>query len=298
MNKELVNFLASHSDLKTDASFKDITTIKIGGKIEYLVYPYDLQQLLLILRYLNEKKLNYHVLGRGSNLVCGDETYEGCIIRLDHLDEYNFEDNYVYAQAGVPVMRLAKVLASQSLSGLEFASGIPGSIGGLVYMNAGAYKKCMADIVISVDVLIDNEIKTLSLEECEYSYRTSIFQKHPELIILAAKLKVEDGKREDILKLMEDRLIRRKETQPLEMPSAGSCYRNPEGDFAWRLIDGVGLRGYRYNGIQISEKHPNFIVNVGEATYTDFMVVNKTIVDRVKNTYGVELLREVELFNC
>ena len=298
MNIETANFLSSHGDLRIDARFKYITTIRIGGKIDYLVSPYDVERLLLILRYLREKDIPFKILGRGSNLLCGEADYEGCVIRLDHINEYSFDKDSVTVGAGASVVRLSKLLALQGLSGFEFASGIPGTIGGLIYMNAGAYKSSASEIVKRVLVLDEERQFWMDKSELDFAYRSSIFQKHPEWIILGGEFNIREGDREEILKLMADRLKRRQETQPLDKPSAGSCFRNPEGDFAWRLIDGVGMRGYQFNGIKVSEKHPNFIVNMGSATANDFLITSNLIQSKVKEVYGVDLRREVECFNC
>ena len=298
MNIETANFLSSHGDLRVDARFKDITTIRIGGKIDYLVSPYDVERLLLILRYLREKDIPFKILGRGSNLLCGEADYEGCVIRLDHINEYSFDKDSVTVGAGASVVRLSKLLALQGLSGFEFASGIPGTIGGLIYMNAGAYKSSASEIVKRVLVLDEERQFWMDKSELDFAYRSSIFQKHPEWIILGGEFNIREGDREEILKLLADRLKRRQETQPLDKPSAGSCFRNPEGDFAWRLIDGVGMRGYQFNGIKVSEKHPNFIVNMGSATANDFLITSNLIQSKVKEVYGVDLRREVECFNC
>ena len=201
-------------------------------------------------------------------------------------------------KAGVLAPALANVLAKQGLSCLEFASGIPGSIGGLVYMNAGAYKSSMADIVKEVLVLKDDELIWLNNDELNFSYRHSIFHDHPRWVVVAAKLKLERKPSEIIEELMADRLRRRKESQPLDMPSAGSCFRNPDNDFAWKLIDGIGYRGYAINDVLVSEKHSNFIVNNGNGTADDYLNIAYQIQDKVKEKYGIKLVMEVEKFNC
>lgn len=296
---ETVNFLSSHGDLRLDANFRQITTIRIGGPIKYLVSPFDSNRLRLIVTYLKEEGIPFKVFGRGSNLVCGDDPYDGCIIKLEHLDHYEFdEDGLLYVESGMVVPRFANMLATQGLSGLEFASGIPGTFGGLIYMNAGAYKKEMKDVVSSVLVLRDSEFVWMSNEECGFSYRHSIFHEHPDWVIVACKLKVQKADREEIKALMADRLQRRRNTQPLDKPSVGSCFKNPDCDYAWRFIDGVGLRGYRYKGIEVSNKHPNWLLNVDEATAADFISTSNYIKDRVKDVYNVDLTMEVELFNC
>ncbi len=296
---ETVNFLSSHGDLRLDANFRQITTIRIGGPIKYLVSPFDSNRLRLIVTYLKEEGIPFKVFGRGSNLVCGDDPYDGCIIKLEHLDHYEFdEDGLLYVESGMVVPRFANMLATQGLSGLEFASGIPGTFGGLIYMNAGAYKKEMKDVIFSVLVLRDSEFVWMSNEECDFSYRHSIFHEHPDWVIVACKLKVQKADREEIKALMADRLQRRRNTQPLDKPSVGSCFKNPDSDYAWRFIDGVGLRGYRYKGIEVSGKHPNWLLNVDEATAADFISTSNYIKDRVKDVYNVDLTMEVELFNC
>lgn len=296
---ETVNFLSSHGDLLLDSTFKKITTIKIGGPIKYLVSPFDMNRLKLILTYLKEEGIKYKLVGRGSNMVCGDEEYDGCVIRLEHLDHYEFlDDGTFYVEAGMVVPRLANMMATQGLSGLEFASGIPGTIGGLIYMNAGAYKVEMKDVIDSVLVFKDGEFVWLKNEECQFLYRHSIFHEHPDWVIVACKLIVSKGDRETIKALMADRLQRRRNTQPLDKPNVGSCFKNPESDYAWRYIDGVGLRGYRYNGIEVSEKHPNWLLNVKDAKAQDFIATSNYIKDRVKSAYDVDLTMEVELFNC
>lgn len=295
---ETVNFLSSHGDLKLDARFKDITTIKIGGPIKYLVSPFDINRLKMIITYLKEENIPYKVIGRGSNLICGDDLYDGCVIRLEHLDHYSFDNGKLFVEAGMMIPRLANMLAAQGLSNLEFASGIPGTLGGLVFMNAGAYKMSMSDIVESVLVLKDGEIVEMTNEECQFSYRHSIFHEHLDWVILAATLNMKKGKSKEIKELMADRLRRRRATQPLDKPSAGSCFKNPDGDFAWRLIDAVGLRGYKYHGILVSDKHPNFILNVDDARADDFITTTNYIRAKVKDAYNVDLIMEVELFNC
>lgn len=296
---EPIDFLSSHGDLRTDASFSEITTIKIGGPIKYLVSPFDLNRLKIIISYLKDEGIPFKILGRGSNLVCGSQLYNGCVIRLEHLNQYYIEDDgKLYVEAGMAIPRLANVLAAQGLKNLEFASGIPGSLGGLVFMNAGAYKVSMSDIVDSVLVLKNDEFVWMKNEELEFSYRHSIFHDHLDWVIVAARINVKNGDSEEIKALMADRLTRRKATQPLDKPSAGSCFKNPDGDFAWRLIDGVGLRGYRYNGIEVSSKHPNFILNIDKARAEDFISTTNYIRAKVKATYDIDLFMEVELFNC
>lgn len=298
ITEENVKVLQQWGNTQRGVSFKDITTIRIGGNISLFFIPFDIASLQAAIKYMQLQEIAYKVIGRGSDLVCGDKTYEGCVIRLDRINEVKIQGNKIYAGAGVIAMRLAKELARQGLSGFEFASAIPGSIGGMAYMNAGAYKTSMQEVVKSVYILDQCEVRILQVEECDYGYRHSIFQKHPEWTILGVEMILQKKNPQEILALMEDRARRRQESQPLNIPSAGSCFRNPESDYSWRYIEGIGFRGYHYGGMQVSEKHPNFMLNVGDASSQDFMELTTLIQKKVKEKYGVELMREIELFHC
>ena len=195
-------------------------------------------------------------------------------------------------------LQLASILARQGLSCLEFASGIPGCIGGLVYMNAGAYRSEMANVIRRVLVLKDDDFVWMEKEEMNFSYRHSVFHDHPHWVILAAELKLERKPVEEIEELMADRLKRRKETQPLDKPSAGSCFRNPEDGYAWKLIDGIGYRGYQIHDVSVSDKHSNFIINNGNGSAEDYLQIAYEIQDKVKEKYDIRLVMEVEKFNC
>ena len=291
-------FLRQHGDYYNDKKFKDLTTIKMGGEIKHFIMPNNEEDVKEIVNFLRQNKIDFKVIGNGSNLICGDASYDGVIISLKKLNTYEIKGQEVYAQAGVMVPALANYLAKQSLSGLEFASGIPGNIGGLIYMNAGAYKAEMADIIKSVRVLKGNEIVELDKSELKLSYRYSIFQEHPHWIILSAILEMKKGSSEEIFNLMSERLKRRIASQPLDKPSAGSCFRNPEDNFAWKLIDGIGYRGYRKNDIMVSPKHSNFIINEGNGSAKDYLDIVYEIIDKVEKEYGIKLILEVEKFNC
>ena len=292
------SFLRQHGEYHDDKCFKDLTTLKMGGHIAHFVMPDSVDELKVIIAFLKNNHVPYKVIGNGSNLICGESDYPGVVISLKKLCSYEIHENEVYAQAGVMVPALAAVLGKKGLSCLEFASGIPGCIGGLVYMNAGAYKGSMSDVVNGVLALKDDELVWLSRDDLAFSYRHSIFCDHPHWVIVAAKLKLLKKNAQEIEELMADRLRRRKETQPLDMPSAGSCFRNPEGDFAWKMIDGIGYRGFKVNDVLVSEKHSNFIVNTGEGKADDYLSIVYQIQDKVKEKYGVKLIMEVEKFNC
>lgn len=294
----IAQFLKQHGEYHDDKTFRDLTTLKMGGRIRHFVVPDSVDDLIVIVNYLRTNRISYKIIGNGSNLVCGESEYDGVIISLKKLDSYEIDNDELYVEAGVLVPLLANTLAKQGYSALEFAAGIPGCIGGLVYMNAGAYKGSMSDIVKEVLVLKEGELIWFSNDEMDFGYRHSILQDHPHWAIVAAKLNLAKKDSQEILDLMADRLRRRKETQPLEMPSAGSCFRNPEGTFAWKLIDGIGYRGMKVNGICVSEKHSNFIVNEGGGTADDYLGVAYQIIDKVKDKYGIKLVMEVEKFNC
>ena len=291
-------FLSKHGDYSNDKCFKDLTTVKMGGHIKHFVMPSSVDDLKQIIEYLKTNKITFKLVGNGSNLICGESDFDGVVINLKKLNSYEISNDEAYTEAGVMAPFLANVLAKQGLSCLEFASGIPGTMGGLIYMNAGAYKSDMSNVVKQVLVLKDNELIWMDNEECNFSYRHSIFHDHPHWVILAAKLKLVKKSQEIIEDLMQDRFKRRKDTQPLDLPSAGSCFRNPENGFAWKLIDGIDYRGVTRNGVSVSQKHSNFIVNNGGGTAEDYLNIAYEIQDKVKNKYGIKLVMEVEKFNC
>lgn len=291
-------FLKKHGDYRDDKCFKDITTIKMGGKILHYVEPYNLDDLKAILSFIKENSIDYKIIGNGSNIIAGSNDYNGVVVNLKHFDNYEFNNDEVYVEAGILAPYFAEVLASKGLGGFEFASGIPGTIGGLIYMNAGAYKKEIGDILINVQVLKDNEIITMSKDELKLAYRYSIFKEHPHWTVLSCNLKLENKNQKEIKELMAERLKRRKDTQPLDMPSAGSCFRNPEGKFAWELIDELGYRGHNVNGVEVSTKHSNFLVNKNNGKAEDYLSIVYDIQNKVFNKYNIKLIMEVEKFNC
>ncbi len=295
MTKE---FLELHGEYHDDKCFKDLTTVKMGGHIAHFVMPENRQELKVIVNYLKTNKIPFKVIGNGSNLICGEKDYDGVVISLKKFNSYHIEDDVLYADAGVMVPALASVLAREGYSCLEFAGGIPGTIGGLVYMNAGAYKGSMADVVSEVEVLKDGELIWFNADELDFSYRHSIFHKHPRWVVVSAKLKLEKQDSKVIEDLMADRLRRRRDTQPLDKPSAGSCFRNPDEEAAWKLIDSIGYRGFRQGGVCVSDKHSNFIVNEENGTAQDYLDIVSQIQEKVKEKYGIRLVMEVEKFNC
>ena len=290
--------LLQFGEVEENVSFTRLTTYKAGGTACFVVYPRNVFSLQSVIELCREKGMEFKVFGNGSNILCSDDYFDGVIIRLNRtMNQFYYENDQLVAAAGCSIIALAYDAAKHSLSGLEFASGIPGSLGGCLFMNAGAYKSSMSDIVTEVQVLINNEAIWLTKEECNFGYRSSVFEKHPDWIILAARMQLTPGDRETIQNLMASRQKRRFETQPLEFPSAGSVFRNPEGDFAWKYVDLIGYRGHCIGDACVSEKHSNFIVNKGKATGTQILTLIEEIQSKVRELYDIELILEVEKFN-
>lgn len=295
---DLYEVLSSIAETEKDLSFKTMTTLRIGGTAAYTVFPANDLELMQVIKYVNENSIPWKMIGKGSDLLCSDRRYDGVVIRLDrHFDDFRFTDDTAFVQAGVSIIALSVHAMKRGLSGLEFASGIPGTIGGAVFMNAGAYKSSISEVITEVLVLHDDKLEWMPKEACEFSYRSSIFQKHPEWIIAAVRLKLEPKDSKEIENLMNDRRERRLKSQPLEYPSCGSVFRNPEGMNAWQLIAEIGYRGMRKGGACVSEKHCNFIVNVDHASADDYLALIEEIQQKVQERYDVRLHTEVEKFN-
>ncbi|MDO4701449.1 MAG: UDP-N-acetylmuramate dehydrogenase [Erysipelotrichaceae bacterium] len=288
-----------YGDVLENKSFKELTTLKIGGNAAYVVYPYNLLSLSEVLRIIKEENKPFKLIGKGSNLLCGDDFYDGVIIKLDrHLNEFYFEGTTLVAQAGCSIIQVAMESMRMSLSGLEFASGIPGTVGGTIYMNAGAYKSSMKDVVSEVFVYRDGKLEWISNEECEFHYRHSIFQSHDDWIVLAVRYHLQHKEKELIFNLIEERKKRRIESQPLNFPSAGSVFRNPNEMASWQVIEAIGYRGKQIGGARVSDKHGNFIVNVKQASCKDFLTLVHEIQEKAKEKFNIDLVMEVEKFNC
>lgn len=297
--KDIYEELSRIATTERNVPLKTMTTLRVGGPASYVVWPENEVALDAVMRVIRRESIPYKVIGKGSNLLCGDGMYEGVIIRLDrHFTDLFFDGEYVTVQAGFSIIALAQEAAKRGLSGLEFASGIPATVGGTVYMNAGAYKSSMSDIVEEVFVYKDGALSWMEKDEFEYAYRTSVFQKHPEWIITAVRMKLKKGNPDEIRDLMERRRERRIATQPLSQPSCGSVFRNPEGMNSWKLIDDIGYRGHVHGGACVSEKHPNFIVNIGNATAKDYLELVDDIREKVFEKTGITLKTEMEKFNC
>ncbi len=273
---------------------KKYTTYKVGGTGRLLVIPDTIEKLVELLNYLKENNIKYKIIGNGSNLIFVND-YNGVLIKLDKLNNVQINDKEVTAEAGASLIGLALKVSRMGLKGMEFATGIPGTIGGAVYMNAGAYKEDMASIIKKVKLLDENDnIIELNKEELEFGYRKSILQSK-KYVCLEATLLLDYGDIDEIMALIEKRKQKRIETQPLEYPSAGSVFRNPENGFAWQLIDDIGYKGKRIGDAMVSEKHANFIINVGNANGSDIKELIDEIKNKVKDKYNIDLKVEQEI---
>ena len=275
------------------------TTFKVGGPARFFVHIKDIDALGRGIHYCRQHQVKHMVIGKGSDLLFSDKEYEGVIFSLSQgLNHVHINGLEIRAGAGVSMIYLAYEAAKTGLSGFEFMGGIPGTIGGGVYMNAGAYKYCMADVFTSAVVLNDEgELVTLSKEEMQFSYRKSILQEHKDWVLVEATSTMAPRDPQEIMQVLDKRKEKRMSTQPWNFASAGSIFRNPEEKPAWKYIDECGLRGYEIGGAQVSPKHSNFIVNNGYASAKDILdlilLVEKTVFDR----FRVELEKEVILVN-
>ncbi len=278
-----------------NALMSDYTTYKVGGKVICVVIPEDEDSLIRLLKYLRKNNIKNKVLGNGSNVIFNNSGYDGVIIKLDNFNNINIINNKVIVGAGCMLNKLALRVSRLGLTGMEFAAGIPGTVGGAVFMNAGAYKSDMGYIVTSVKVLTpEYTIKTLYNKDLDFHYRTSFLQKNPLYICLEATITLIKGNTDDMMEIINERKRRRMESQPLEYPSAGSVFRNPDGDFAGRLIEELGYKGKCLGGAKVSEKHANFIINNGNATGEDIKELITEIRNDVKKKYNIELKVEQE----
>ena len=278
-----------------NAYMKNYTTYKVGGKVICVISPEDEKKLIKLLKFLKENKIKYKILGNGSNVIFNDSGYDGVIIKLDNFNNLSIIGNKITVGAGYMLNKLALRVSRLGFTGMEFATGIPGTVGGAIYMNAGAYKTDMGYIVQCVKVLTpDLEIKTLYNKDLDFHYRTSFLQKNDGYICLEVKINLIKGDSKEIIELIEERKSRRIETQPLEYPSAGSVFRNPENDFAGRLIEEIGYKGKSIGGAKVSEKHANFIINTGNATGEEIKELINEIKEKVKKKYNIDLKVEQE----
>lgn len=273
---------------------KEYTTFRVGGEAECILMIRQEEELAKLIPYLNQIEQEYFILGNGSNLLVGDKGYRGIVLKFDgQMEQMEVEGTRITAKAGALLSKVALAAKEHGLTGLEFAAGIPGSIGGGVVMNAGAYDGEMKQVVESVRVMDnDGQITTLDNDTMEFGYRTSIIKNRP-YTVLEIVLQLAEGDREQISARMDELAQLRRNKQPLEYPSAGSTFKRPEGYYAGKLIMDAGLRGYRIGGAQVSDKHCGFVINTGKATAADIREVIEEVQERVKERFHVSLEPEV-----
>lgn len=293
MKEELKEW--TNIEIIQNVDLKNYTTFKVSCVAKYFAKPKDEQELCFLLDILQQKKMRYKVLGKGSNVVFVNPTFDGVIISLEHFGKMKIEENLITVGAGYSLMKLVLELAKEGYTGLEFASGIPGSVGGSLVNNAGAYGSSMSDVVESVKVLMPNhEVKVFTKNELNFCYRNSFLQYKQDYICLEVTFNLEKGNKDKIMETIKRRREKRIETQPLDFPSAGSVFRNPNGGFAWEYIAALGFKGKRIGGAEVSKKHANFIINVGNATGHDIENLILEIKEAVEKEYGISLIYEQE----
>ena len=279
----------------SDEPLSKHTTFRIGGPAKYIFMPKNSDEIKQVIEYCKKNKEKYIVLGNGSNVLFSDEGYDGIVIQIyNSFKDIDIKDDKIYAQSGALLSRIAATARDNSLGGMEFAAGIPGTLGGAIVMNAGAYGGEMKDIVSFVDILEpDGEIKRYSCEEMEFGYRHSIVNK--DRVVLGAQLVLQACDKAAIADKMNELKEARISKQPLEYPSAGSTFKRPEGYFAGKLIDDCGLRGYRVGGAMVSKKHCGFVINYNNTTCGDVVELMNNVSDMVNDKFGVRLEPEVKI---
>ncbi len=291
--KDIENYIDG-SKVRYDEPMKKHTTLKVGGNADVLVVPETVDDVISVMKFAKKVKSPVTVVGNGSKLLVKDGGIRGIVIKFgSKFSDVEIDGEYITVASGMTLPRLAIIAKDNSLSGLEFAAGIPGNVGGAVYMNAGAYGSEMANIVDQVTYLDENfEVQTITNEQCEFAYRKSIFRKNNN-VILSTKLKLTQGNKKEIDELMKQNQTSRKEKQPIEYPSAGSTFKRPEGYFVGKLIDDLGLKGYTIGGAQVSTKHSGFIINTGNAKAKDVLDLIEYIKQKVLKTNNVKLEEEI-----
>ncbi|MDT2045705.1 UDP-N-acetylmuramate dehydrogenase [Priestia flexa] len=273
------------------------TTMKIGGPADVLLEPSSVENLKIAMDIIRKHNVKWRAIGRGSNLLVSDKGIEGVVIKLGAgLDDLQIDGERVTVGGGYSSIKLATVITKQGLSGLEFSSGIPGSVGGAVYMNAGAHGSDMSQILEKAYILFeDGTLEWLSNEEMKFSYRNSILQKERPGVCVQAVLQLKKGTRDEIVGVMQKNKDYRRETQPWNFPCAGSIFRNPLPNYAGDLIEKSGLKGYSIGGAQISEMHGNFIVNTGNGTASDVLALIDHVKKTIKERFDIDMHTEVEI---
>ena len=296
MNKyDKLEEIVGKDKVKYNEKMSKYTTMKVGGPCDCIVFPDEISKIKEVIDFCKNENITFFVIGNGSNLLVKDEGIHGVVIKLGHrFGKIEIDGEYILAYAGATMPTLSQLAKKNSLKGLEFACGIPGTIGGGVKMNAGAYGSQISDILYEVTYMDEREeIKTIKNKDCSFGYRKSIFTINPNYVILSAKFKLERGNIDEIENKMKENSLARKTKPPLEYPNFGSVFKRPEGYFVGKLVDDAGLRGYKIGGAQVSTKHTGFIVNVDNATCKDVLDLIGYVQTTVYNKFNVKLTPEV-----
>lgn len=296
MNKyDKLEEIVGKDKVKYNEKMSKYTTMRVGGPCDCIVFPDEISKIKEVIDFCKNENITFFVIGNGSNLLVKDEGIHGVVIKLGHrFSKIELDGEYILAYAGATMPALSQLAKKNSLKGLEFACGIPGTIGGGVKMNAGAYGSQISDILYEVTYMDKKEeIKTIKNKDCSFGYRKSIFTINPNYVILSAKFKLERGNIDEIENKMKENSLARKAKQPLEYPNFGSVFKRPEGYFVGKLVDDAGLRGYKIGGAQVSTKHTGFIVNVDNATCKDVLDLIGYVQTTVYNKFNVKLTPEV-----
>ena len=292
---KLLGEFYNEEDITVDSPMSEHIYFRVGGPADILVTPVNEEQVVNTLKLCREYNVPYFILGNGSNILVKDGGISGVVIKFNKLNKITTEGNCVTAQSGALLKDVSKAALENNLRGFEFACGIPGSIGGAVFMNAGAYDGEMAHVIKSARVIDENcNIKNLTKEELELGYRSSIVMKKG-YVVIEATVELESGEYASIKDKIDDLTNRRESKQPLEYPSCGSVFKRPVGHFAGQLISEAGLKGYRIGGVEVSEKHAGFMINVADGTAKDYEDLIESVIEKVKEHSGVTLEREVRI---
>ena len=270
---------------------------RLGGRVRLFVIPNSLDGFLNTLRLLKERNVEYRIIGKGTNILPSDDYKSYTVVSTERIDKVEYSDGYVYSTAGVPFKKFCLIAMENGLSGIERAYGLPGSVGGAIYMNAGCYGWETSENIIEIDVFDGRRVFTISNSEAQFAYRTSLFKKERNLTIVGARFRFFEGDKEQIRALMLDTMKKRYEKQPLEYPSAGSVFKRPRPDFyVGTAIESLGLKGYSIGDAQVSERHAGFIINKGNAKASDVFELIDLIKSKVRQTYQVDLETEIEIW--
>ena len=293
--RDLFEKIYSENEMMIDENMSNHIYFKVGGPADILVSPSSIDQLLETLKICKENNIPYYIIGNGSNLLVKDGGIRGVVIKLVNLNKIQSRGNFIKAEAGVLLKDVSKKAVENSLTGFEFACGIPGSVGGAVFMNAGAYDGEIKNVIKEAEVIDQNgNLIFLDKEQLELGYRTSKVMKE-NYVVVSALFQLEEGNEEKIQGRVDELTAKREEKQPLEYPSAGSTFKRPEGYFAGKLIQDAGLKGYSIGGAAVSSKHSGFVINKGGATAKDILDLIAHIQKEVKDQFGVDLYPEVRI---